>query len=286
MDKLHGMRYFSVLDGASAYWSVPFRGQDIHKTAFLTPRGSYEFNVMPFGLTNAPATYQRAIDRILKNIDYSQSYIDDTLTFSPSFEDNLDHMKKTLQAYRSSNMQLRKEKCKFGYSEIEFVGHQVSGRGHRPLPSLVERIRNHHKPNGVRELRSYLGLVNIYRDFIPHCARIADPLYRLTEDTQWVWTEVEESSFRLLCDKLSSEPLAFPQWDRTFIVETDASREAVGGVLSQEDRNGKARPLAYFSSKLDRAQRNYSTCRKFRKYLEDKVVIVCLIGRPMMRASI
>ena len=55
-----------MLDGASVYWSVPIREQDIKKTAFLTSRGNYEFRVMPFGLTNGPATCQRTIDRAMK----------------------------------------------------------------------------------------------------------------------------------------------------------------------------------------------------------------------------
>ena len=254
LDKLHGMNYFSVLDGDSAYWSVPIRKEDIDKTAFITPRGNYEFDVMPFGLTNAPATYQRAIDWILKCLVFSQPYVDDTLTFSTDFSLHLQHLRGTLQPYREANMQLRKNKCKFGYPEIEFVGHIVSGIGHRPLPLVivVERIRNHAKPVNVRELRSYLGLVNFYREFIPRCSKIAAPLHKLTEkDVEWKWGALEDTAFQKLCDILSGKPitLVFPQWDREFIVDTDASREAVGGVLSQEDAEGRIRPLAYFSSK-------------------------------------
>ena len=89
LDKLHGSAFDSRLDGASAYWSVPIREKDIPKTAFITPQGQYEFCVMPFGLTNAPATYQRAIDMVLREAPTSLAYVDDTLVYSQSFREHI-----------------------------------------------------------------------------------------------------------------------------------------------------------------------------------------------------
>ena len=113
LDKLSGCEFFSTLDGASAYWSIPIREEDRKKTAFLTPRGQFEFCVMPFGLCNAPATYQRAIDNVLKNAAHSEPYIDDTLTYSSSFGDHLLHLREVFKYYRSAGFQLRRDKCQF-----------------------------------------------------------------------------------------------------------------------------------------------------------------------------
>ena len=82
------------------YWSVPIREQAIEKTVFLTPRGNYEFRVMPFGLTNGPSMYQRTVDRAMKGLDFSQPYIDYILVFSPDYALHLQHLRRTLQAYR------------------------------------------------------------------------------------------------------------------------------------------------------------------------------------------
>ena len=120
LDKLHGSEYFSTLDGASAYWSIPIKETDREKTAFVSPRGEFEFCVVPFGLCNAPSTYQRMIDLALKDAPQSLPYIDDTLTFSNSFDDHLKHLRVVLQCYRSTNLQLRIDKCRFGYRETEF----------------------------------------------------------------------------------------------------------------------------------------------------------------------
>ena len=109
LDKLHGNTFFSKLDGASAYWSIPIKEEDIPKTAFITPQGQYEFFVKPFGLTIAPATYQRAIDEALREAPSSMAFVDDTLVYSQNFDDHISHLRHTLELYRQAKMQLRKE---------------------------------------------------------------------------------------------------------------------------------------------------------------------------------
>ena len=118
LDKLSGSRFYSSLDGASAYWSIPIIERDREKTAFITPRGQFEFCVLPFGLCNAQATYQRAIDSALSGATHSLPYIDDTLTYSSTFEDHLTHLRRVLECYRSSQMQLRRDKCRFAHRVI------------------------------------------------------------------------------------------------------------------------------------------------------------------------
>ena len=106
LDKLEGSQIYSTLDGASAYWSVPISVNDVEKTAFVTPRGQYEFLVMPFGLCNAPSTYQRLIDQALKRVPCSLPYVDDTLTHSCTFEDHLRYLQLPLNVTESQTSSL------------------------------------------------------------------------------------------------------------------------------------------------------------------------------------
>ena len=148
---------------------------DREKTAFITPRGQFEFCVMPFGLCNAQATYQRAIDSALREANDSLPYIDDTLTYSRSFAEHLKHLRVVLESYRSAKMQLRLDKCKFAFHETEFLGHLLSRGGYQPLPSLVAKIRDQPRPQS-----SFLGLIYYYRDFIPDMSDILAPWSHLT----------------------------------------------------------------------------------------------------------
>lgn len=287
LDRMHGSKVFSFLDGASAYWSIPLKEEHKEKTAFSVPKGQYEMNVMAFGLCNSQATYQRAIDEVLGDLPHVDTYIDDACVYTETVEEHMKWLKKTLEAYRKNNMQLRLDKCKFGYAEGEFVGHVVSGKGFKPLQCHVSAIAEYPRPSCKKELQRFLGLVNFYRHFIPDMAQTAEPLYRLTRQGQgWHWTPECEQSFETLRQSLKSRPLlAYPQWDKPFWVEVDASSISVGGVLTQESDDGERKPLAFFSSGLTSAQRNYSASeiecwallaatRKWKKYLRAAVRIV------------
>ena len=241
IDKLEGSRYFSTLDGASAYWSIPIAEIDREKTAFLTPRGQFEFCVMAFGLCNAPSSYQRVADTALRSAKNSHAYIDDTLTHSNNFGEHLTHLRAVLMCYRRAGLQVRKSKCKFGYQSIEFVGHLITPEGHKPVPALVSRIGRQARPTNVRTLKSFLGLVNYYREFLPRMADIASPLCHLTKKgSTWTWDEACEHSYIQLCKALESNPvvLAYPSWDDPFYVEADASGEAVGEYFHRKMQMG------------------------------------------------
>ena len=147
---------------------------------------------------------------------------------------------------------------------------------------MVQRIREYPAPSSLRELKSFLGLVNYYRNFINKFSDTASPLYELTQkNSTWKWGDGQETSFQSLRSALVSESvcLRFPQWNRTFYVECDASKEGVGAVLSQDDNEGIRRPISFFSSRLNKSQINYSASeletwaivaatRKWRKYLQ------------------
>ena len=287
LDKMHGDNYFSFLDGASAYWAVEMEEGDKQKTAFSTPRGHYEMVRMPFGLCNSQATYQRLMDSTLEGIEAADPYVDDTCVHSRNFESHVYDLRRTFEAYRQSGIQLRQDKCRIGYMEGEFVGHIISAKGHRPVPSTVARICEAERPKSQIELLRFLGMVNYYRDYIPRMASTAEPLYRLTsKGKDWKWDDEEEKAFRELKRSLAEFPntLSFPDWNRELYLQTDASSVAVGAVLMQRNKESKLMPIAFSSSGLTNSQKNYSAgelecwaliaaSRKFRKYLQaaDKI---------------
>ena len=262
LDKLHGARYFTSLDVASAYWCVPVSEAEIEKTAFYTPRGQYEMLVMPFGLCNSQATYQRLMDHTLTGLEFVESFVDDSLIFSRTFREHMEHVKEVLLRLRYAGIQLRSEKCRFGYTEIDFLGHHITSEGRMSTKTSVELLLKFPRPNSLGELQSFLVSVNFYRAYIPRIAQVAQPLYTLTQKgTPWIWDSDCESAFQELRQKLVKEPvkLAFPKWGEELYIESDVSSKGIAAVLSQKDEStGVLRPISYFSSVLTATQMNYS----------------------------
>ena len=253
-DRMGGCNVFSKLHGASAYWCIPMREEHKELTAFVSTQGQFEFNLMPFGLSNSQATYQRAVDQALQGCLNAQAFVDDTCIHSPDFESHVHHLDETQSRFNKAGIQLRIEKCAFGYREVEFLSHLVSSEGRRPLLSTLLKISQIPRPQSKKEVRQFVGLINWYRDYIPSLSAIADPLYVLTnKDVMWQWTKECERSFQSLRAYLVREPqhLACPDWKIPFCVETDASGIVVGAVLTQDDGSGKKRVLEFFSGKLN-----------------------------------
>ncbi|GFX76989.1 hypothetical protein TNCV_2079561 [Trichonephila clavipes] len=130
-------------------------------------------------------------------------------------------------------------------------------------PEKVSAVKNWKRPENLRELRSFLGLCTYYRKFVKGFSNIARPLHKLTESKQkFQWTKECEDSFLQLKEALTSSPiLIYPQPDKPFILDTDASNESVGAVLSQEI-DGQERVVAYWSKCLSKPERNYCVTRK------------------------
>ena len=116
------------------------------------------------------------MDQTLHGVKHSDSYVDDILIHSPSLRLHINDIRETLKRLRCARIQLRADKCRMGFQQIEFVG----PGGHKPLPSNVEKMAAYERPKDKLELQRFLGLVNFYRDYIPSMATIAQTLYALT----------------------------------------------------------------------------------------------------------
>ncbi|GFW65555.1 retrovirus-related Pol polyprotein from transposon 412 [Trichonephila clavipes] len=265
LDTLSGHKWFSNLDLKSGYWQVEVHPEDREKTAFTSGQGLWQFKVMPFGLCNAPATFERLMETVLKGLTFEACliYLDDVIIGGRTFEEHLQNIRKVLSKLSDANLKLNPSKCKFFQKEVNYLGHIISAEGVRTDPEKVSAVKNWKRPENLRELRSFLGLCTYYRKFVKGFSNIARPLHKLTESKQkFQWTKECEDSFLQLKEALTSSPiLIYPQPDKPFILDTDASNESVGAVLSQEI-DGQERVVAYWSKCLSKPERNYCVTRK------------------------
>ncbi|GBM53776.1 Retrovirus-related Pol polyprotein from transposon 297 [Araneus ventricosus] len=231
LDALNGSQWFTTLDLKSGYWQVEIRPEDREKTAFTTGRGLWQFKVMPFGLYNAPATFERLMETVLRGLSSESClvYLDDIIIVGRTFEEYLNNLPE----------------------------------GVKSDPEKIKAVVDWARPETVHDLRSFLGLCTYYRRFLNNFFTIARPLHKLTEaKSNFNWTEECEKSFNSLKQALTSSPiLTYPRTDKDFILDTDASNEGIGALLSQNIGN-EERVIAYFSKSLEHFH-NYLYRRKF-----------------------
>ena len=159
-------------------------------------------------------------------------------------------------------MKLQIKKCNLCKQSVQFLGHVVSSEGIAADPAKIEKIVNWPVPTNKSEVQQFLGLVSYYRRFMRDCAHVAKPLYQLTERSKpFAWTAECGEAFSTLKKHLSTPPvLVFPDFAREFILDTDASNQGIGAVLSQSD--GQEQVVAYASRLLSTTERRYSVTRK------------------------
>lgn len=265
LDSLHSAQWFSTLDLASGYWQVEVDPQDRPKTAFTTRQGLFEFNVLPFGLTNSPSTFQRLMDLVLADLQWTTClvYLDDIIVFGRDFAEHLQRLDQVLSKLKMAHLKVKPAKCNFFSTKVHYLGHVISAEGVMADPEKVEAVRGWPTPKNQTEVRSFLGLASYYRRFVKGFAEIARPLHKLTEKgRRFQWDEACQEAFVKLKTCLISAPvLAYPDPQKSFILDTDASDTGIGAVLSQEV-DGLERVVAYASRALTKQERKYATTKK------------------------
>ena len=279
--------WFTSIDLAQGYLQLAMDEADIHKTAFCAgSSGLYEFTHMPFRLSNAGASFCCLMEMCLGDQQYLTLlfYLDDICIFSSSVDEMLNRIEMVLKHLQDFNLKIKPKKSFFFQSKVLFLGHILSKEGISPNPEKVQKVKDWPVPSNAKEVHSFLGLASYYRRFIPQFAKWANPLHDLIcpivmKKTHariklpplqlnlppFQWTAVHQKSFDKLKLALTTAPvLAYPDYGKPFLLETDASLKGLGAVLSQEDSNSNMHVISYASRTLkpyEKSMQNYSSAK-------------------------
>ena len=269
IDSLGDATVFTTLDANSGYWQIPIAEEDRDKTTFVCHSGLFRFLRMPFGLKNAPATFQRAIDIILSRVkwEFALVYLDDVIIYSKTVTEHIIHVRQVLGMLRAAGVSLKLRKCAFFKPSVDYLGHVIRPGKLEVASKMTDALKKALPPTNQTELRSFIGMCNVYRRFIKNFARIAAPLNRKLEKNQpftfGTITGTDYEAFQELKTKLISPPiLALPRHGYKYTLDTDACVYQVGCTLLQEQPNGDKLPVGYWSRSLTKAEKNYSATER------------------------
>ncbi|XP_026743690.1 uncharacterized protein K02A2.6-like [Trichoplusia ni] len=269
LPKLRKSCIFSKLDIKDAFHQVEIKEDCRDITTFITSKGLFRYKRLMFGISCAPEHFQKIMERMLLPCNGVVNFIDDVVVFGSNLNEHNDRLKKVLQVLKENNVLLNDKKCIFNATKIDFLGHELSARGIKPLDKYVKTIESFREPKTVEEVQSFLGLVNYIGKWIPRLATMTDPIreilrHKLSKhaDIAEYWKDKQSAAFTELKKSLSTlRTLGFyDPLDRTQVI-ADASPVGLGAVLIQIDTQGP-RIIAFGHKSLSDVEKRYCQTEK------------------------
>ena len=286
--RLHGSKLYSTLDANSGYFQIRLSEESSRLTTFNTPFGRYRYLRMPMGLKCSAEVFQREMSSQFADIDGVEIVVDDILIHGKSEDEHNEILRNVLLRAREIGLKLNRSKSHIGLSEVNYVGHRLTGEGLKPTRERVEAIANMRPPENVQELETILGMIAYVSKFIPGLSTLNAPLRDLKTRPDWKWGANEQKALDVIKKALTSDPvLKYYDVNKPVVLSVDASSRGLGAALIQD----KA-VIAYASRSLTETEQRYAQieketlavvfgCTKFHKMLYGRHFIVESDHKPL-----
>lgn len=254
LEKIAGKKYISSVDLTSGFYQIPLHPDSRPITAFMALGKKYQFRRVVQGLTPSSFFMQEAMVKILENSGLS-AFMDDIPYAADSFPEYLSKTRTLFQRLREYNLRISPEKFFPCAPELKVLGFIVNQHGIKPCTQKVEVIKAAPVPKTKRQLRAILGLCNYFRRHIPEYSIICQPLYDLTsKNKKFLWGPQQQKAFELLKHRMANACLlTVPDFNKPFVLVTDASKLGIGSFLAQENDRGLS-PISFASRKLNKGE--------------------------------
>ena len=253
-------KYVTALDLSMGYYHFRLSEQLSRMSTFMLPFGLYRYKRMAMGLSISPDFFQEKLSQLFSDLPYIKIYLDDLLIFSNgTYEDHLKKVHEVLRRLHEKNLAVNARKSYWAVDEVDYLGFRLTRQGVKPQAKKIAALMNMEAPRNKRTLRRLIGMVNYYRYMWKKRSHIMAPLTELiSKNVPFKWEKRHQKSLEELKQMIGHEVLlSFPDYTQPFQLYTDASDLQMGAVLMQ----GK-KTLAFFSKKLNKAQRNYGVGEK------------------------
>lgn len=298
---LSGAKYFSTLDAKQGFWHVKLHNSSTDLCTFNTIFGRYKFLRMPYGISSASEIFHKRLYGHFDDMEGVIQFIDDILIYASTKEIHDQRLREVLERCRKINLKLNMQKCKIGLDELTYLGHKISKNGISPDEKHVLAIKNMPKPENVKDLERFLGIVTYVSNFIQNFSEKTAPLRELLKkDIAWHWDHTHDKCFDLIKNQLINPPvLKYYTLEKPVVLSVDASKNGLGACLMQDNL-----PVCYASKALNRTEQNYAqiekelyacvfACEKFYMYIygrhnvtieTDHKPLVNIINKPLVNA--
>ena len=279
-DNIADSSVFSELDLNKAFHQIELDEESRQLTVFSTPLGLMRCIRMPMGFTSSSEILQRTLDSLLAGLPGVKHVHDNIFIHGSTSQEHLERLDMCLAHLKEHGITLNRGKCKFAMPKLEFMSTLYTRHGIQASSKHIEAIKVFPVPTDVKSVRSFLGLANFMRKFIPNMATVSAPLNDLTrKTTPWKWAESEQDAFDRIKQILCAETtLAY--FDRKCPIHlwVDASPVGLGAILCQTDTSGSMKPVFFASRSLSDTEQRYAQterealaikygCLHFRHYL-------------------
>jgi RNase H-like domain found in reverse transcriptase len=199
------------------------------------------------------------MERVLSSImEEIECYIDNIAAFSDDRESHITLLNKLFTKLQNAGFTVNLLKCEWAVHKTDFLSHWLTPTGIKPWEKKVRGILDMQAPTNIKQIRAFLGMVGYYRDMWPHRSHILAPLTELTGKKAFVWEDKHQQAFEQMKALIAMDALlAYPNHNKPFDIETDASDFQLGAIIKQDNR-----PIAYYTRKLNSVQKNYTTIEK------------------------
>lgn len=294
--KVSSGKVFAKLDLRQAYSQLELADFCKKYTTINTHLGLFQYNRLVFGFKSAPAIFARTIASCLQGLKGVAFYLDDIIISGVNELDLVYNIQAVCARLRECGLRVNTDKCDFFVESVEFLGYVISGSGIQPQPNKLEAIKNAPYPTDVHKLKSLLGFLNFYRNFIPRMSSILEPLHNLLKKgVEWNFSEDCKVAVDTIKELMGNNTILtnyFP--DLPVKLYTDASTCGLGAALMHVFKDGTMRPIEFASRSLTTAEKKYSILdlealaivfglNKFFQYLFGREFTLCVDNMPLLR---